>query len=32
MQLAMGILGALAAGQLLLQWRRPLQLARWSPL
>jgi hypothetical protein len=32
MQLAMGILGALAAGHLLLQWRRPLQLARWSPL
>ena len=32
MQLAMGILGALAAGQLLLHWRRPLQFARWSPL
>jgi hypothetical protein len=32
MQLAMGLLGTLAAGQLLLQWRRPIRLARWSPL
>ena len=32
MQLAMGLLGTLAAGQLLLHWRRPVRLARWSPL
>ena len=31
MQMAMGLLGALAAAQLLLQWRRPVLLARWSP-
>jgi hypothetical protein len=31
MQMAMGLLGALAAAQLLWQWRRPVLLARWSP-